>query len=186
MNAVTKAAPSHSNSLNASVRDRSNSELVKAILSPNGDDLGRVEAYIVERTNTAINIGFVPDWSPAERLAVIDEYRKALRCYPFWVVERAFDSATREIRRRPSPGELITLSERAKKPVVNEIKRRQREREAQEEAERQRNEERVSPEAAAEIMATSGFAVRRMTDGPVRLDVTPEEIAEWKARGAQA
>ena len=182
MSVSDRAMTSLASSRGGSVQAKSTSDLTQAIRSLVPDEQAAVDRRIIQRANTAINVGFVPDWSPQERLEVIDEYRKALRGYPLWAVDQAFDSAPREISRRPTPGEVFILCKRAVKPITDEIARRERDATARADAERAANAARCPKEAAAEIMERYGFAKpKRMTDGPVRQDVTPEEVAEWKA-----
>ncbi|WP_423290086.1 hypothetical protein [Neotabrizicola sp. VNH66] len=64
--------------------------------------------------------------------------------------------------RRPSPGEIVILAEREIKPIGDELARRRRDHERQEEERAQAAFCRVTPEAAAEICARAGFTPQRI------------------------
>ena len=74
----------------------------------------------------------------------------------------AFDRWEKTQQRRPSPGEIVILAERELKPMLDELDRRQRLYEAAEAERLDRDARRVSPQAAADIMARAGFTPRRI------------------------
>ena len=141
---------------------RSSSDLTTAIRSPTGDDLSEVDAFLLARVNTILNIGFVPDWSPQERAGVIDEYRRALRIFPKWALIAAFDQASRTFQRRPTPGEICILADRQVKPFRDELVQRRKVEEARRAAETERAATRVTPETAAAILSAAGFTPARI------------------------
>jgi hypothetical protein len=120
-----------------------------------------VDQLIIDRTNTVMNIGFQANLSPSERIAVIDEYRKALRDFPYWAVDKAFDAAAREIPRKPSPAELFTLANRERKPITDEIARRKKEAKEREEDRLSRQGSRCKAEAAERLTREAGFTAKR-------------------------
>lgn len=143
-----------------SVREKSTSDLTRAIHSPG--DKTEIDATILDRANTAINLGYVPDWSPEERARVLDEYRKALRNFPLWAIHAAFDTASRTMVRRASPGEMVILAQRAIKPITDELADRRRKHEQQQEDERARRAAMPSPEEAQRILHSAGFTPKRI------------------------
>ncbi len=143
-----------------SVREKSTLDLTRAIRSP--EDKTEINATILDRANTAINLGYVPDWSPEERARVLDEYRKALRNFPLWAIHNAFDTAARTMVRRASPGELVILAQRAIKPITYELARRRQEYDQQQEELAARTAARPSPEQAERILQSAGFTPKRM------------------------
>lgn len=151
-----------------------------AIRGPNGSEQAQVDQRILQRANTIYNIGYVPDMSAEERLQVLDEYRRALRIYPLWVIEQAFDAAAREIPRRPTPGELSILADRAKRPIVDEIARRRKETDRQEAERAERAAARVSAEDSTRMCHAAGFTPKRME--AVRAAPMASSFAEAEAK----
>lgn len=87
---------------------------------------------------------------------MLDSYARALRNWPRWAVAKAFDDWERTRNRRPSPGDIGILAANAVKELTDELSRRHpKEPEAP-------PVERVSPEAAAAILAAAGFTPRRI------------------------
>lgn len=141
-----------------SLREQSNSTLQAAIRSPfdPGETLARV--------NVVLALYFDPDFDAHTKAAVREEFIRALSGFPQWAVMRAFDAWVRTRHRRPSPAEIAILVESELKPFTDELRARDwRKREAQE-AERDRQAKRVSPEDAARIMDAAGFTPKRIGD----------------------
>ena len=132
-NMPTTTQPSERRSA-VSVRARSTSDLTTAIRSP--DDKREIDAMILERADTALKLGYVPDWTPEERARVLDEFRKALRDLPMWAVKRAFSEWNRTMARKPSPAEIAILAKREMKPIFDEIADRRKAEEREQEARR--------------------------------------------------
>lgn len=139
-----------------SVRDKSTSDLTTAIRSP-GD-----EAYVLERTRNVLSLYFEQDMSPRDRAEMIEEFRKALGSLPRWAVAGAFDDWVKQHRRRPSPGELVTLARKRMQPFHDELAYRQKQAERQREDQEATRRATPSPEAAQEIMHRAGFTPERM------------------------
>lgn len=142
------------------MREKSTSDLTAAIRSP--EDKRQIDAMILDRANTVINLGYVPDWTPKERAAALDEFRKALRRFPQWAVERAFDEWVRTNPRRPSPAEIAILVQRQVRPVTDELARRRKAEQEQAEEERSRKASRPSAADAQEILNRAGFTPKRV------------------------
>jgi hypothetical protein len=86
------------------------------------------------------------------------EFIIALSSYPDWAIQRAFDQWVKDAKRRPSPGEIVSLAALQVKTITDELSRRER---LATPAIGQ-SRERVSASAAAEIMAKAGFTPKRM------------------------
>jgi hypothetical protein len=78
-------------------------------------------------------------------------FAKALSGIPTWAVLRAFDEWERTQEWRPTPAEIRALAERAMKPMHDELARRRAALPPPDPA------PRVTPDAAARIMAEAGF-----------------------------
>ena len=141
-------------------------------------DKAAVDAMILERANTVINLGFIPDWTPAERAGVLDEFRKALRDLPGWAIKRAFSQWVRTHPRRPSPAEIVLLAERAMEPITNELAARRKAADRQAEEKAEMNRRPMTPDQANAICEIGGFTPKHfeaVRNGPcVR---TREELA---------
>lgn len=133
-----------------SLRARSDADLTQAIHSP-GD-----EAFILDRARVCLKLFYDPEMDMQDRAEMLDSYARALRAWPRWAVAKAFDEWERTRNRRPSPGDLGILAANAVKELTDELARRHPK---QPEAP---PVERVSPEAAAAILAAAGFTPRRM------------------------
>lgn len=130
----------------ASLRERSSADLIQAIRSP-GDD-----GYTVNRARICLRHYYDPDMDAHDRAEMLDSYAKALRAYPKWAVAQAFDAWERTGTRRPSPGEIAILADRAVKEITDELTRR-----SPPVAQLEPPRPIPSKEAAAEIMARAGF-----------------------------
>lgn len=156
-----------------SVRERSTSDLMKAIHSP-GDD-----GYILDRARTVVmGLYFDPDRTPEQRAATLEEFRRALTIYPKWAVAGAFDDWVRTRTRRPSPAEIGILASARMKPLTDEISWR---RERQTEDADADHRERVTPARAAEIMAEFGFSP---TADERQLSDTDDRQRHWSETSA--
>lgn len=138
------------------MRDKSTSDLTKAIRSP-GD-----EQYVLDRTRKVLSLYYEPDMSDRDRAEMMEEFRKALGPLPKWAVAGAFDDWVQQHRRRPSPGELVTLARKRMAPIQDEMQHRANEARRQREDEQARQRPTPSPEAAEEIMRRAGFTPERM------------------------
>lgn len=142
------------------MRERSTSELTKAIRSEADDP--QIDAYILERAQTVLNVGYIPDWTAQERAAVLDEFRKALRDFPKWAIVRAFDEWVRTSPRRPSPGEIVVLARKAVRPITDELAHRQRVEEERKAEEAARLAQLPTKDEADAICRSAGFTPQRM------------------------
>lgn len=164
MHALAKQVPLSSNYPAVSVRAKSISELEALIIS-NGDiQQRRVDALIIQRTNTAMNIGYQINLSAEERGAVIEEYLKVLRVFPLWAVEETYNVATREIPRRATPAELATLANRARKLITDELGMRKNSADLERLVQDKTEKTPATREAAEQIMQLNGFTVKRFGD----------------------
>lgn len=161
-----------------SVRELSISTIRAAILSPSAPD------ETLQRVNAVLALYFEADADPTVKIAVREEFVRALSSYPAWAMHKAFDAWVKTGHRRPSPGEIAILADREVRPLSDEKTRREElEKQEREEAEsRARN--RVSDEARARIIAEAGMtegrllAVRRFP-----MARTEEELEEKAAPG---
>lgn len=167
----------------ASVRARSTSDLIAAIRFP-GDD-----QYILDRTRAVLKLYYEPESSPVERMAVIEEFRRALTGYPRWAVVGAYDGWVAQHSRRPSPSEIVILAQRRVQPLTDEIAAR---RKAATPADEDRSE-RITPERAVEIMREMGFGPnedegeRDATNRAHWSENAPEDDPRWESvRAARA
>lgn len=126
---------------------------------------------------------FDPDNDPATRAAVRQEFVIALADYPDWAVQRGFDAWVKTGQRRPTPGEILILVGREVKPFTDELRRREnlaqgwaddRDAPSPEELEQRRR-------FASDQMQRLGYAKAERPTGPVRTEVTPDEVEEMKA-----
>lgn len=116
-----------------------------------------------------------------KRAQVREEFVRALAEFPNWAVQRAFDSWVRTRTRRPSPAEIAILAHQEIEPYCEELARRDRIKAL--EAEEARSAQRVSAEAAARIMAASGFTEERtVVVNRAREARTLEQAEEMAAR----
>lgn len=164
-------------SLLVSVREQSDSDLRIAIRSPN--DPGKT----LKRANTVLGLYYDPDNDPATRAAVRQEFVIALADYPDWAVQRGFDAWVKTQQRRPTPGEILILVAREVKPFTDEIKRREALRADQRDYRDPISDEELAQRrvVANEVMQRLGYAKAVRPEGPVRTDVTPDEVEAMKA-----
>lgn len=136
-----------------SLTERSTQDLIQAIHSPSDDE------YALNRARATLHLHYDRDMSDMDRKEMLDEFGRALRGFPRWAVAQAFDEWNSKEDRRPKPSNLAKLAEAAVGRIAAEIKRRQRNDAA---ALPPPREDRVSPEAAREILERAGFTARRM------------------------
>lgn len=164
-----------------SVRERSTSDLMKAIHSPAD------EQYILDRTRLVLRLYYEPEMSDRDRAELYEEYRKALRKYPKWAVAKAYDSWVSQHNRRPSPGEIAVLAKKHMEPFVEEIRWRREEEQRRQEWERDKRASTPTPEEAQAIMDMAGFtperidAIKRapMATSFESAEETPERPRHW-------
>lgn len=115
----------------------------------------------MKRINRVLKIGFQQDWTAEERADVVNEYRRALRHHPKWVLAQAIDLAVRSSPNRPTPGNIEAAAYSVTKSIHDEIRRRQRQ--SQINTDRQRDASRIptSKDEASAIMAASGFTPKQ-------------------------
>lgn len=135
----------------SSVREKSSQALTSAIHSPSD------RAETLERARRVLSLFYEPDLSPHDRAAMLEEFADALAAYPEWAMHRAFDAWVKQHKRRPSPGEIVILAQAEIRPLTDELKQRE-----PREPRLGLDDQRVTPEAAAEILAKAGFTPRRM------------------------
>lgn len=104
-----------------------------------------------------LSLYFDPDTDAETRLAMREEFVRALASYPEWAMQRAFDQWVKTNRRRPSPGEIAILAQQEIAPLVTELRKRAAPQDQGRDLSR-----RVTPQAAAEIIARAGFGPRVM------------------------
>lgn len=164
-------------SLLVSVREQSASDLKIAIRSPN--DPGKT----LKRANTVLGLYYDPDNDALTRAAMRQEFVVALAEYPDWAVQRGFDAWVKTQQRRPTPGEILILVAREIKPFTDELKRRESIAQDQRDYREQPTEEELANrrKVAQEVLTRVGFAKAERPDGPVRTDVTPDEVEAMRA-----
>lgn len=108
---------------------------------------------------------------------------RALADYPDWAVQRGFDAWVKTGTRRPTPGEILILVAREVKPITDEIRRRE-----QDEADRISYQTAPSDEelahrreVARDVLQRAGYAKAERPTGPVKADVSDDDLAEMKA-----
>lgn len=183
---MTKTAlsvPQSTNSHLASVREQSTSRLQAAIHGHND------EGATLQRVNAVLGLYFDPDFDAQTKAAVREEFVRALAGKPQWAVQRAFDQWVKTGSRRPTPNEICILVDRELRPMAEELARRDAERREAEAAREAAQKARVTPEAAARIMAEAGMtpdrlmAVRKFPcalgmDDAVEMDA-PQPLTDW-------
>jgi len=132
-----------------SLREQSVSTIREAIHSPSDD------GETLRRANVCLALFYDPDTDMETRRDMRSAFVKALHHVPAWAMHKAFDDWERTMQRRPSPGEIVILAERALKPLTAEIKQRTPQPE---------EPPRVtpSPEEASQILARAGFTPARI------------------------
>lgn len=142
-----------------SLREQSSSAIQTAIHSPHD------EGKTLARVNVVLALYFDPDQDQQVKAAVRAEFVRALREFPYWAVQRAFDTWVKTGTRRPTPGEIVQLAQREIQPLIDELAYRERMQEA--EKERNRQSARIDASKAKSIVESAGF--------------TPERIAALRA-----
>ena len=127
MNAVTKVAPSTTKLQLASLTGHSSTTLFNNIRVTSNEEQDEVDGFLTKRCNTLMDIGFVTDMTPQARAEAVNEYRRALRHYPKWVLAKAIDRAVAKSAGRPAPGQINAFAENITADVAREAKRAQRE-----------------------------------------------------------
>jgi len=136
----------------------------------------------LKRVNAVLGLYFDPDNDPETKAAMRQEFVVALAAYPDWAVQRAFDAWVKTGQRRPTPGEVVILVGREMKPMTDELARRDRLA-----ADMRDHQPDLSPEEieqrrafASDEMQRLGYAKAERPTGPVRTEVTPDEVAAMK------
>lgn len=80
----------------------------------------------LRRANTVLSLYFDPDDDQETRAAIRHEFVVALKDYPNWAVQRAFDAWVKSNRRRPTPCDIVILVGHVMKPLTDELARRER------------------------------------------------------------
>lgn len=137
----------------------------------------------LKRASVCLALYFDPDNDPEIKAAIREAFVRALDSVPTWAMHRAFDKWERTGQRRPSPAEIVILAERELKPMADELASRKK---AHDEAEAERVERsaaRVTPEAAARIMAEAGMTQDRLV--AIRRFPMAGSVHEAKAKSAE-
>jgi len=146
------------NSQTNSLTAQSASTIQTAIRSPfdHGAALKRVNAVLANY--------YDPDFDAETKALARAEFLTALKSFPDWAVQQAFDAWVKNGTRRPSPGEIVILASRALKPMADELVRRAKERTERAEYEAEKARAPRCKEMAERIMQTNGFTVKRFND----------------------
>jgi hypothetical protein len=137
-----------------SPRAQSSSAIQTAIRLPHD------EGKTLYRVNAVLGLYFDPDHDPKVRAEIRAEFVRALRDFPDWAVQRAFDAWVKFCTRRPTPGEIVQLAQREIQPLIDELAYRKRMHEA--ERERNRPLARVDASKAKSIIESAGFTPERL------------------------
>lgn len=86
-----------------------------------------VDAFLVRRVGAIMKIGFQVDMTAEDHAEIVNEYRRALRHHPKWVLAKAIDIAVRSSSGRPTPGNINSAAHSVTKPIQDELARRGRE-----------------------------------------------------------
>lgn len=118
----------------------------------------------LKRVNAVLANYYDPDFDAETKALARAEFLTALKSFPDWAVQQAFDAWVKSGTRRPSPGEIVILVNRALKPLADELARR--EKMAAEKAEYEAAQARAPrcKEMAERIMQTKGFTPKRIND----------------------
>lgn len=140
----------------------------------------------MRRTNSCLAMYFDPDNDPATKADVRQAFVRALGHIPAWAMHRAFDGWEKSGTRRPSPAEIVILAERELKPIAEELARRDRDASEAKAAADERSRNRVSPDAAARILAEAGMSPDRLEAFrrfPMAGSVAEakDKLADWNA-----
>lgn len=109
----------------------------------------------MRRANTCLALYYQADDDADTKLAIRQAFVRALDAFPAWAMHAAFDAWERTMQRRPSPGEIVILAERALAPLVRELNFRKP-------PEPEPPRATPSPEEAERIIAAAGFTPARM------------------------
>lgn len=124
--------------------------------------------------------------SADDRAEVISLFIKALSQLPRWAVAKGFDAWEKTGHRRPSPGEIVILAERAVKEITDELTLREKELARQAAADAVPPP--LSPESRAEaqrILDRVGFTPKRMAavrEAPMASSLAEAERIAEKSR----
>lgn len=157
---VVPSTPASTGLQMASLREQSTSTLQAAIRGNMHDATAAAE--ILKMANVCLAQFYDPDLDAETKLGVRASFVRALCDKPVWAVAKAFDAWSKTMPRRPSPAEIVMLTDRELKPLADELAWRDRMKREQDEAARQRIA--CSAEAAARIMQEAGFTPKRMDD----------------------
>lgn len=141
--------------------DASSTILTCSVVITSDAEQEDVDAFLVRRIGAIMKIGFQVDMTEQEHAEIVNEYRRALRHHPKWVLAKAMDIAVRSSTHRPTPGNIEAAVNSVRKPIVDEIGRRRRE------AERENSpysftEKTVEEKAQAERdLRAAGFTPKR-------------------------
>lgn len=108
----------------------SSTTLFNNIRVTSNEEQDDVDAFLTKRCDTLMNIGFQSDMTPQERAEVVNEYRRALRHFPKWVLAKAIDRAVGSSPSRPTPGHIGKLATEITADIAREGKRVKRQEEA--------------------------------------------------------
>jgi hypothetical protein len=123
-----------------------------------------VDAFLTKRCDTLMNIGFQSDLTAQERAEVVNEYRRALRHYPKWVLAKAIDRAVAKSAGRPAPGQINAFAENITADVAREAKRAQRDEQEQAEYEAKQVRTPLTGDKKFEanlVVERAGFTAKR-------------------------
>ena len=137
---------------------QSASTIQTAILSPFDD------GATLKRVNAILANYYDPDFDAETKALARGEFLVALGQFPDWAVQQAFDTWVKSATRRPSPGEIVILANRALKPLADELARRAKEQAQQSEHQREQEREPRCKEMAERIMQVNGFTAKRFGD----------------------
>lgn len=137
----------------------------------------------MKRANTVLGLYYDPDNDAHTRAAMRQEFVVALADYPDWAVQRGFDAWVKTQQHRPTPGEILILVAREIKPFTDELKRRESIAKDKRDYRAELSEDELASRRAAakEVMQRVGYAKADRPEGPVRTDVTPDEVEAMKA-----
>jgi len=118
MSDVTKGNQSTEKSQIVLLAGKSNTTLINNIRITSDDEQADVDAFLTRRCDVLMNIGYQPDWTPQERAALVNEYRRALRHLPKWVLAKAIDRSVGTCANRPTPGNIASAANSITKDIT--------------------------------------------------------------------
>lgn len=142
----------------AALRNLPSQAIQSAILAPFD------EGKTLKRVNAVLANYYDPDFDAETKALARAEFLTALKSFPDWAVQQAFDDWVKSGTRRPAPGEIVILVNRAMKPMADELARRAKEQTELREHKREAERAPVCKETAERIMQTNGFTVKRFGD----------------------